>query len=440
MESGISIITEEIGRENNSEIIGLSYKSPFKDNEGNIAGIVGITIDITQKEHFRRQLANERNQAKMALDNIIARLPGHVYWLDKNNRYLGCNDLHAQSAGLKNRYEVVDKTNADLAWGSQAEFLDNINNKVRTTGKEYCEEETAPIANGDIHTFLSRKTPLFDDEKNIIGMLGISFDITERKQMEQDLLIAKEKAEAANRAKTEFLANISHDVVTPLLSINILANNLLENHDEKNKENAELILSCQQQLSTFFKNCLDNANFELESPQLSEEFFSLTVFFQEIYNLFITNATQKKLSLNINIDDSAKVSVLGCRFILLRIVLNLVNNAVKFTENGGIAIEVNASTSSHKNEILLTISVQDTGIGIPEDKQACIFERLTRLAPAFSKRIEGSGIGLHIVDQYTKRMGGNIHVKSKVGEGSTFTVILPLKVASNNTTKYRRNF
>jgi signal transduction histidine kinase len=255
--------------------------------------------------------------------------------------------------------------------------------------------------------------------------------------MEQELIEARNAAEAANRAKNEFLANLSHDVITPLASIDIVARSLLAKCDnDKDQQGIKLILSCQKQLRTFFKNCLENANYELASPELNEEIFSVKVLMEEFYELFLPQANEKQLSLEINIQDDIPHKTLGCRAVLFRVILNLISNAFKFTEFGGIMIKVSVSKTGTDNQVILFVSVQDTGIGIPDEKQALIFERLSRLAPAFSKKIEGSGIGLYIVDQYVKRLKGTIQVKSRVGEGSTFIVSVPLKIVAGSV----RNF
>lgn len=134
-------------------------------------------------------------------ENLIGVLPGHVYWMDKNNVFLGCNDLQAKNAGLRSRKDIVGKTNYDMLWKDQADDLNKLNLSVMENGIAYTAEEYAIMANGP-GIYLSQKVPLRDKNNEIIGMLGISFDITERKRMEEDLVRAKEAAQAADKAKT----------------------------------------------------------------------------------------------------------------------------------------------------------------------------------------------------------------------------------------------
>ncbi len=370
---------------------------------------------------------------KFYLKQLVDGLPEFLFWKDKNSVFLGCNKNFAQLAGLSCPADIIGKTDYDLPWSKDESDMYRADDlEIIQSGKGKCNiEETQTIENGIKKTLLTNKVPLYDQHGNIAGVVGIYSNITELKNTQIKLKEEKIKAESSSRAKTEFLANMSHDVKSPLLSINILANTLLDSVDEDNKKNVELILFCQKQLSTFFKNCLDNSSYELESPASSEEAFSTEALMIEIYNLFITTATEKKLSFVLDIDDDAKTIVIGHRFVLLRIIMNLVSNALKFTETGGIMIKA-TKTVVDDNHIIFSIAVQDSGLGIPEDKQHIIFERLSRLASAFSKRIEGSGIGLYIVDQYVKRLNGAIDVKSRVGEGSTFTVSVPLKLVKKN--------
>ena len=219
IQSSTPLVSEETAIINNQEITGLSCKIPFKDSSDKVIGIIGVTIDITKQKKKEKQLQKEKERAEATLENIIEQLPAHVYWMDTQNRFLGCNALQAQSAGFKSPKEMIGKTNYDMPWSDVADVIVALNNQVMETGKEYVEEQEAELADGKKYTFLSKKAPLLDETGLVNGTVGVSLDITDRKKMEQELLEAKEKAEAANRAKTEFLANMSHDVKSPMSGI-----------------------------------------------------------------------------------------------------------------------------------------------------------------------------------------------------------------------------
>lgn len=217
MRTGQECSIEETTRHaNGRELIFLSKKIPLFDKQGNVVGILGISFDITDQKETEKKLVEAKEETDIALENIIAYLPGNVYWLDRNNVFIGCNNSQAIAAGLKNRSEIVGKTNYDMPWRDRAEALNTINNKVMSTGEEYSIEEIGRNADGTELTFLSKKVPLLDNKGNITGILGISFDIAKQKEAEKKLMEAKEKAETANNAKTEFLENMRHDIRTPL--------------------------------------------------------------------------------------------------------------------------------------------------------------------------------------------------------------------------------
>jgi CheY-like chemotaxis protein len=167
---------------------------------------------------------------------------------------------------------------------------------------------------------------------------------------------------------------------------------------------------------------------EFESQQMV---FSLPALLEEIHALFVPRAQSKGLSFHIDYDAYLPKTFLGHRGSLYRVVLNLVGNAVKFTAWGEVRIRTFIASPSDDNTVKVGIEVQDTGPGIPEDKYAAIFEKLQRLTPSYEGKVEGSGIGLYIVDQYVKHMQGEIKVESTLGQGSTFTVFLPMEIAAN---------
>ncbi len=430
MQTGMPLIAEEAGIFNHQKITKLSCKIPFKDDSGNIAGIMGISIDITAQKTVEEKLFQQKESSKIALENIIARLPGHVYWMDNDNRYLGCNDLHATSAGFKSRNEIIGKTNEDTAWSDQKDSLNAINEKVKNTNKEFCDEETAQLSDGTTRVFLSRKTPLLDEYKNVVGILGISFDITDKKNMETALIESKNAAEAANRAKTEFLANMSHDVKSPMTGIVTFTQLMMLDPEWRTPEKAEQVHASAEQVLKFFDSCLELSKLEMAELNSKQVVFSLSALLEEIHALFVPRAQSKGLKFHIHYDAHLPKAFLGHRGSLYRVVLNLIGNAVKFTDKGEVNVRAFIAEHLNDNKIRVGIEVKDTGPGIPEDKHQAIFEKLHRLTPSYEGKIEGSGIGLYIVDQYVKHMQGEINIASTIGQGSAFTVFLPLMAAS----------
>lgn len=436
MLTGVSKFFEETSIVEQQEQIMLSYKAPIKNNVGEITGLMGISIDVTSQKQIEKKLITEKESISITLDNIMANLPGHVYWMNRENKFLGCNDLQAKHAGLNNRYEIVGKTNDQMPWAEKANILNEINKKVMQTKEEYVVEESGELIDGKNRVFLSRKTPLLNDKNNVVGVLGISFDITDRKKMEQELIKTKEAAEEANRVKTEFLANMSHDVKTPLTGVIGMAELMASDSTlaPKNRTNAEAIHACGKQLLSFFNNCLELSKMEMTEWATTTKTFSLQEMLKDVQALFMPTAINKKILFKVEYDPRLPSFVSGHYDSTYHVILNLVGNALKFTEHGSVTVRVFLQQEKLGVDMNIGIEVKDTGIGIAKDKQKIIFEKLRRLTPSYKSNKEGSGIGLYIVDQYVKRMGGSISIVSEMGKGSAFIVILPMRVGSVENT------
>ena len=429
LSTGIPIVCEEISNEIDGRTCRyLSSKIALRDRNNKIVSLLGVSVEITDA---RKQEIERKN----LLETIIALMPGHVYWVDRNNVYQGCNDIQAKSAGLSSREEIIGKRNKDLPWNTNtliSQVIDSANEEIMSSGQAKILEEPVSHNSGEKGYCLSSKVPLRDTEGKVIGLLGISIDITEKKKAEQELIKAKEAAEAANRAKTEFLANMSHDVKTPLSGVIGMADLMKHDSVGQDRQRAEAIYACGMQLLAFFNSCLDLSKLEMTGWASTEEVFSLERMLQEIGALFSPSAQMKGLKLTVDADPALPPAVRGHRASVYRVILNLVGNALKFTPKGSVQVRGFLAETLSPNQVVVGLEVKDTGIGIPEDQQEIIFEKMRRLTPAYEGKVEGSGIGLYIVDQYVKRMNGEIQVNSIVGQGSSFIVLLPLTLASEN--------
>lgn len=369
--------------------------------------------------------------SELVLSEILNLTPNYVFWKNKQLVFQGCNLQFAQQFGCKNLNEIIGKTDDDFPW-AQSELKEKYRKDdlyVIQTGESLLNIEEEQIqTDGSIKTVLLSKVPLKNSSGEIVGILGTYVDISYLKAIERSLKDSKEKAEIANRAKTEFLSNISHDVVTPLISMDLLGKMIAEDADlnEEQSDRGKDIAKCARQLLTFFEDCLRSSNVELSAWNLEEETFSFETILESIQALFQPTAERMGLSLAVNMDENFPKKLRGYRKNIYRVVLNLVGNALKFTKQGSVTVRIFLENKVNEKNILVGIEVKDTGVGIPEDKQEIIFKKSQRLASAFNEKIEGSGMGLYMVDQYVKRMNGTIHVKSMLGEGSVFTVLLPM--------------
>lgn len=367
---------------------------------------------------------------------IIACMPGNVYWMDKNCVYLGCNDNVARMMGMKSAKEAVGVTYDIMAtlsgWDKgQEKSFQHDDKEVLKTGNAKLNVEEPEVKNkrGESVYYLTSRVPLRDEGGEIAGVVGISIDITERKKMEQALRKAKEAAEASNRAKTEFLANMSHDIKTPLSGIISIAELLARQLEGDDLNLVRDILSSGQQLMTFFSNCIELSKVEHGDITLEKQLFAPKSIIEEIAALFQPTIKAKGLALNIKYDVKIPSYLFGVRINVYRVLLNLVGNAIKFTDTGSITIKAELSKKSTPKKAVLIFSIKDTGIGIPKNKQKAIFERFAKLTSSYKGIYEGSGIGLYIVQEFVRAMHGKVQVVSSEGKGSEFTVTLPLEIS-----------
>lgn len=413
--------------------IFLSHKAPLYDEHNNVIGVIGTSIDLSERKKRELDIEERLRMSDIYLKNIVNNLPEPIYWTDRNSVVLGCNEAEAKLFGFKKAEDVVGKNVYDLiemlGWDKEiAEKALKNDEEIMANKMSKNVEEEARSLDGKIRTFFSHKACLYDEIGNVIGVIGTSIDITQRKVMEEDLKKAKERAEIASRAKTEFIANMSHDVKTPLSGIISLSQLLNSRVQAEYRDLTQDVLDASQQLMIFFENCIEVSKLEGGSIALSEENFSLKHLLNEIFHLFQPSVKSKGLELHLDYREEIPECLFGNRATLYRTLLNLVGNAVKFTPQGAITIRAQLSQRSTDKKAVVKLIITDTGIGIPKDKQQAIFERFSRAVPSHQSAYEGYGIGLYIVQKFVKAMDGDIRVKSQEGKGSQFTVVVPFQV------------
>ncbi len=223
----------------------------------------------------------------------------------------------------------------------------------------------------------------------------------------------------------------SEDLQCTAVRLDEHAINMISKPCERAKKYGEIISDSGKQLAEFFTSCLDLSKMEMQEWASNTTVFSIKKLMEGVRALYLPEAMSNNLLLKLDYDENLPEFVEGHRDSLYRVLLNLVGNAIKFTEQGGVILRSKMLRNIESKQIDVEFQVQDTGIGIPEDKHKIIFEKLHRLTPSYESQIAGSGIGLYIADQYIKRLDGEIRVDSKVGEGSTFTVTLSLRIADD---------
>lgn len=374
------------------------------------------------------------------LENIISLLPGHIFWKDLNCRFVGCNTLQAQVAGLKSRDEIVGKSAYDIINKNQPESerrkqafaIDAVDKEIMRTGQTKIIEEPLIDQNGEERIFLSQKVPLKNKNNEIVGLLGIAIDITEQKRLEERLRHASAMAETANQLKTEFIQNMQHDIRTPISGIWSLFNNMTQSKDLRQFRDA--IPFAEKASSELLRLCnevIDFENIEYGDKPIYSHKFSLIDTAHGVINLNSVAAIAHDTRLTLDIANDVPDIIKGDDYRLKKILINLVGNAVKFTEHGQVTLKIQSLVLTER-KVSLRFSVIDTGIGIPPEKIDKVFEKFTRLNPSNTGKFKGVGLGLHIVKKFASEIDADLDVVSNVGKGSTFSldVIFDLPVAN----------
>ncbi|MGQ3891254.1 ATP-binding protein [Legionella sp. CNM-4043-24] len=362
-------------------------------------------------------------------DDLLNLLPTAVFWKDVNSIFLGCNTQFARLAGLTSPQEIIGKTDYDLPWGAELADMfikDDKDVLFHEKAKTNIEEELI-LANKSKIFLLTSKVPLFSSSGQLMGILGIFHDITERKNMEMSLVRAKELSETANKAKTEFLANMRHDIRTPLSGIVGFSEILkLEAQEPRIKEYADNLIASSHALLTLMDEVLEAVRVSSGEIPILKRKFNIGQTLNHIIALYAARAREKNLDLTLSLDPRLPDYAIGDKIRLHRIVLELVGNALNFTETG--YVRVNASLAKHENNrLIIKITISDTGIGIPKDKQQEIYLQFKRLTPSYQGIYKGTGLGLFVVKQFMDELGGEIYVNSEPHKGTCFTCLLPLQ-------------
>jgi two-component system, sensor histidine kinase and response regulator len=380
-------------------------------------------MDKTQeKQKSKDELIAELTAEVSTLRTIISKLPGNVFWSDCAGNYLGCNLNNAKLLNTTPEH-IIGKTPEQILGPEYAKKIRAIDHEVLTEGKEKSIEEHGFTVGGIPAIYLTKKTPLYSPQGEPIGVLGVSFDISDRKKIEEKLRIAKLKAEAANRAKSRFLATISHELRTPLTSVLGFAS-LIDQANlegEKKKEYIKHIISSGSYLLSLINSLLDFNKLETDNVELMNLPLDLKELMENVISMLSGSAKLKNIDLRLNYDVHAPKRILGNSKILKQILINLVGNAIKFTDKGYVEISVYCLKSSLES-CDLKMSVKDTGIGIPLKEQKAVFKQFYQLGGVYTRNssLTGTGLGLAIVKKLVRLMGSHIELKSSLNKGSTF--------------------
>ncbi len=349
------------------------------------------------------------------LDNVIAMMPGHVYWMDKNSVCLGCNNIQAISAGLKSRKEIVGKRNKDLPWNAHTknlpQELDSINQKVMEIGQAIMLEEPALRDDGTAASFLSTKSPLRNKKNEIIGVVGISIDITEKKKAEAEL----HKMQTRLEGVTLLAASIAHELRTPFANLNITTQTIekkissLDNDAQHITTDLNSIKKEIKAALTFIDMLLLNINPVINEAKIID--FSIKECINHSLERYPFIGKQQEL-IQWNPDKNPDFTVHSEELLVIHLFFNLIKNALYYiakARKGNIEIWI----ENH------TVYFKDTGTGIKPEHLPHIFKHF------FSQTYHGAGVGLTFCQWVMDNLNGKITCESEEGHYTLFKLEFP---------------
>ena len=384
--------------------------------DGKPKQILGTAQDITDRKGAEEELRNSEEKYRSVVNNVNE----IIFQTDETGKWKFLNPAWTDITGFSIG-ESIDKAFLDYIHPEDRETFTEMYNNLMKTKKEYSRFEIRMLTKQRNYKWLEITTRLnYDTTNNIIGIFGTLTDITERKLVEHELISAKNEAEVATNVKSEFLATMSHEIRTPLNGIIGMTGLLLETDlSTKQNEFVETVRISGDTLMTLINDILDFSKIESGKMELEEQPFELVACIEDAFDLFASKAAQKRIDLLYLVDTSVPSFVLGDVTRLRQILVNLVSNAIKFTEKGEIFISIN-KIYGDDDFIELEFSVKDTGIGIPKAKTKRLFKAFSQLDTSTTRKFGGTGLGLAICSKLVNLMGGKMWVESEQNKGSTF--------------------
>jgi PAS domain S-box-containing protein len=393
------------------------------------ARVLERTTALARTNSHLEQEIRDRKQMEEELRILMDTIPDSIYFKDRDSRFIRANKALARWVGAGEPSQLLGKTDFDLFTEEHARQAYEDEQEILRSGRPLVgkeEKETWP--DGRITWVSTTKMPYLDSKGCVIGTFGSSRDITERKRAEEELRAAKETAEDANRAKSAFLATMSHEIRTPMNGIIGMTELALDTElTPTQREFLTLVKKSADSLLTLLNDILDFSKIEAGKLELDLSPFALRDALGDTLNTLALPAHQKGLELVCVVAPDVPDALVGDATRLRQVVVNLVGNAIKFTEAGEIVVRVDVR-ERRGDQVALHIAVQDTGIGIPADQIERIFDPFSQGDSSLRRKYQGTGLGLAISRRLLEIMGGQLTAESCVGAGSTFHVDVWLEV------------
>ena len=400
-------------------------KSPLRDARENIVGTKAVFWDVTLRKRAEATAAHEGYLLQSLMDHI----PDSIYFKDVGSRFIRGSQAQAIKFGYNSPDEILGKTDADIFSHEHAQAARKDELEIMRTGKPIHGKIEKETWDDSPDTWASTtKMPLRDQAGNIVGTFGISRNVTAQIRAEEALRKAKEEADQANRAKSEFLANMSHEIRTPMNAVIGISELLLDTDlADYQREYLNMVLSSGESLLELINHILDFSKIEAGKFELDPQPFDLRDLVGDTVRTLSVRAQNKDLELLFSVANDVPHRLIADRARLRQVLVNLLGNAIKFTSEGEVVLEVIAKNRS-ADSVTLEFQVRDSGIGIAKDKLDSVFEDFEQADSSTTRQYGGTGLGLSISKKLIELMNGSIAVESELGKGSKFIFDATMKV------------
>jgi PAS domain S-box-containing protein len=397
------------------------HLSSLRDENKLLIGRVLSAHDIT----LRKRAENQVIESEARFRQIVENASDLIYRTDTNGYFTYANPSALHAMGFEREEEVIGKFYLDLTTPEarhklKRTYQHQFASKTKTTYHEF-----PGIAKDGNEIWFGQNVQLIFDGDQIIGFQCLARNITAIKQAQDALRIARDQALEASRAKSQLLSKVSHELRTPLGGVigyaELLRDGIFGELNEEQRRVSNEIIDSADYLTTMVNELLDEAQIQANRLSLREQTFSPSALLQASVSGMQVLAAKKGLQFVSAIDENLPKELFGDDHRLRQIIINLVGNAIKFTKEGSVRINLLCADQDHWQ-----IQVSDTGTGIPKEAQTYIFDPFRQVNDAVTKDNRGIGLGLAITNQLVQLMNGKIHLESEPGKGTIFTITLPL--------------
>ena len=408
----------------------MSTLVPVTDESGDLDYIIAVSADITDRKAAEAELSNAYRAQKeidARFERAVDASGGYIYETDKEGGFTYLSERFEEVTGYKPS-ELIGSRLSDIVPADRRARVRKRLLHIATHGM-VCRDFEVPIEHRDGHTTWLSVTiaPFYDSEGGCIGYCGSGADINDRKLRDAQLGLALEKADEANRAKTTFLTTMSHEIRTPLNGVLGMSHLLRRSAlSDSQSEQVDAIIGSGEILLELLNDILDIAKIEENQLELETTNVDLDEILRRCRQLWSPRFEEKNIDVKIRNNCKTSSKIEGDPTRLYQILQNFMSNALKFTQSGHVSVQADFEQETNK-DILLRVSVEDSGIGISDTGKKALFDRFSQVDSSISRKYGGSGLGLSICRELVTLMGGDIGVESVLGEGSTFWFTARLK-------------